>query len=208
MLQNKYSFNQSSVALEIIGLPDLSNNDKDQVISIISKWKLLILNQPEIEGSVDHLKSIIRSFYKYSTLILLEQELNLESNLINISLDENGLHKVTLKSTKPNIKPLELKIGNAELSDIINCFDQLQSFQKINLDFNELTPKIKKTKIKFFKRRNIRNLLFPPLLAILSMSFVSTIGIFIYENNKDSDIDISLIEKSKTSYMTTNEITL
>ena len=208
MLQNKYSFNQSSVTLEITGLPDLSNNDKDQVISIISKWKLLILNQPEIEGSFDHLKSIIRTFYKYSTLILLEQELNLESNLIDICLDDNGLHKVILKSTKPNIKPLELKIGNAELSDIINCFDQLKSSQKVNLDFKELSPKIKKTKLKFFKRGNIRNLLFPPLLAIFSMSFVSIIGIFIYEYNKDNDIGISLIEKSKTSYMTTNDIRL
>ena len=42
-MQNKLSFHQSSVSLEIIGLPDYSNNeDKDQ-ISIISQWKLTII---------------------------------------------------------------------------------------------------------------------------------------------------------------------
>ena len=40
MLQNKYSFNQSSTELVISGLPDYSNNDNKDNISIISGWKL------------------------------------------------------------------------------------------------------------------------------------------------------------------------
>ena len=39
MLQNKFLFNQSSVSLEIIGLPDYSNNENNDCISIISQWK-------------------------------------------------------------------------------------------------------------------------------------------------------------------------
>ena len=35
MLQNKLSFHQSSVSLEIIGLPDYSNNENKDQISII-----------------------------------------------------------------------------------------------------------------------------------------------------------------------------
>ena len=43
MLQNRISFNQSSVSLEIIGLPDYSNNENKDEISIISEWKLNII---------------------------------------------------------------------------------------------------------------------------------------------------------------------
>jgi len=40
MLQNKYTFTQSSAELEIVGLPDYSKSDSEKKISIISKWKL------------------------------------------------------------------------------------------------------------------------------------------------------------------------
>ena len=32
MMQNKLSFHQSSVSLEIIGLPDYSNNENEEII--------------------------------------------------------------------------------------------------------------------------------------------------------------------------------
>ena len=56
MLQNKFLFNQSSVSLEIIGLPDYSNDENKENISIISQWKLMIIDKPVIEGNLDHLR--------------------------------------------------------------------------------------------------------------------------------------------------------
>ena len=53
MLQNKYTFTQSSAELEIVGLPDYSKSDSEKKISIISKWKLSIIDQPDIEGGLD-----------------------------------------------------------------------------------------------------------------------------------------------------------
>ena len=87
MLQNKYSFNQSSTELVITGIPDYSNNDNNDDISIVSSWKLSILNQPEIEGSIDHLKSVIKAFYKCAVLSLLDREEKIESELIDLNLD-------------------------------------------------------------------------------------------------------------------------
>ena len=49
-MQNRLLFHQSSVSLEIIGLPDYSNNENKDQISIISQWKLIIINNPLIEG--------------------------------------------------------------------------------------------------------------------------------------------------------------
>ena len=154
MLQNKYSFNQSSTELVIFGLPDYSNNDNNENISIVSSWKLSIINQPEIEGSIDHLKSVIKAFYKCAALSLLDREEKIESELIDLNLDKNGSYRIILKSTKPNVKPLKLKIGYAEFSDIINCFDQLKNFKKIKIDFNELLPEIKKKRLLSFNKIN------------------------------------------------------
>ena len=72
MLQNKFLFNQSSVSLEIVGLPDYSNNENKDYISIISQWKLMIIDKPVIEGNLEHLKSIMKAFYSLSLIHISE----------------------------------------------------------------------------------------------------------------------------------------
>ncbi len=196
MLQNKYSFNQSSAELVISGLPDYSNNDNKDNISIISSWKLSIINQPEIEGSIDHLKSVIKAFYKCAALSLLDREEKIESELIDLNLDESGSYRIILKSTKPEVKPLKLKIGYAEFSDIINCFDQLKNFNEIKIDFNELLPNIRKESFISFDRNRLSNTIFPPLIALLSISFFTFIGFYFFENKDSRNKNISIISNS------------
>ena len=64
-MQNRLLFHQSSVSLEIIGLPDFSNNEYEDQISIISQWKLTIIDKPLIEGKVEHLVPIMAAMYVY-----------------------------------------------------------------------------------------------------------------------------------------------
>ena len=199
MLQNKYSFNQSSTELVISGLPDYSNNDSNDNISIVSSWKLSIINQPEIEGSVDHLKSVIKAFYKIAALSLLDREVMIESELIDLNLDESGSYRITLKSTKSNVKPLKLKIGYAEFSDIINCFDQLKNFKKIKIDFNDLLPNIKKKSIYSFDKNKFSYNIFPPILAFLTISLFTFIGIYFFENKDSRNKNISIISNNPNS---------
>ncbi len=193
MLQNKYSFNQSSTELVISGLPDYSNNDSKDNISIVSSWKLSIINQPEIEGSIEHLKSVIKAFYKIAALSLLDREEKIESELIDLILDESGSYRITLKSTKPNVKPLKLKIGYAEFSDIINCFDQLKNFKKIKIDFNSLSPNIKKKSIFSFQKNKVTYTIIPPILAFFSISIFTFISFYFFENKDSRNKNISLI---------------
>ena len=196
MLQNRYSFNQSSTELEILGLPDYSNNDNNENISIISSWKLSIINQPEIEGSIDHLKSVVKAFYKCATLSLLDREEKIKSELIDINLDESGNFKITLKSTKPNVNPLKLNIGYAEFSDIINCFDQLKNFKKVKIDFNELLPNIKKKNIFSFNKNKFTYNVVPPLLAFFTISMFTFISIYFIEENDSRNKNISTISNN------------
>ena len=197
MLQNKYSFNQSSTELVICGLPDYSNNDNNDNISIVSSWKLSIINQPEIEGSIDHLKSVIKAFYKCAALSLLDREEKIESELVELNIDESGSYRILLKSTKPNVEPLKLKIGYAEFSDIINCFDQLKNFKKIKIDFNDVLPHIKRKSIFSFNKNKFTHTIIPPLLAFFTLSIFTFVSIYFFENKDSRNKNISKISNNQ-----------
>ena len=191
-MQNKLSFNQSSVSLEIIGLPDYSINENKDQISIISQWKLTIINKPLIEGKIEHLNPIMNAFYIYSNLLIKNEIPIYESKLIDIKADNLHIHNVVLKSSKPNVKPLILKIGNSSLSDIINCFDQLNESSKVRIKktmvSNYLTKKGSfglKNKVKFL------DFIMPPFIAICSLIVFSSTFIYFYnpiENKEKNEL--------------------
>ena len=150
MLQNKILFNQSSVSLEITGLPDYSNNENKDHISIISQWKLMIIDKPVIEGNLDHLRSIMNAFYSYSFSLMNDENEKYQSNLIDITPENYYTHILLLKSSKPDVQPLIIRIGNSVLADIINCFDQLGSSNKVKSIYSK--------KLKSLKNKNYFNL--------------------------------------------------
>ena len=195
-MQNKLSFHQSSVSLEIIGLPDYSNNeDKDQ-ISIISQWKLTMIDKPLIEGKIEHLGPIMNAFYVYSNLLIKNEIPIYESNLIDIKADNLHTHNILLKSSKPNVKPLILKIGNSLLSDTINCFDQLNESSKVRIkktgNFNNVPKKLRfglNNKVQFL------NSILPPLIAICSLFLFSSTFIYFYNPIEDKEKNVLINPK-------------
>ena len=196
MLQNKFLFNQSSVSLEIIGLPDYSNNEEKDHISIISQWKLMIIDKPLIEGNFTHLGLIMNAFYTYSTSLLNDELVLYQSNLIDIKPENSHTHKILLKSSKPEVQPLNITIGNAVLADIVNCFDQLGSSNKVrNICSNELSNIKKKKYSILFDKNKISKILFPPLASLVSIFIVSTALVYVYSENDNYDNRTSLILK-------------
>ena len=180
-MQNKLSFHQSSASLEIIGLPDYSNNENKDQISIISQWKLTIVDKPLIEGKFEHLSSIMDAFYIYSNLLIKNEIPIYESKLIDIKSENLHIHNIILKSSKQNVKPLVLKIGNSLLSDTINCFDQLNESPKVRIKKNVVhnyTPK--KGRLGLNKKVKFLNFFIPPFIAICSLILFSSSFIYFY----------------------------
>ena len=181
MMQNKLSFHQSSASLEIIGLPDYSNNENKDQISIISQWKLTIVDKPLIEGKFEHLRSIMDAFYIYSNLLIKNEIPIYESKLIDIKADNLHIHNIVLKSSKPNVKPLVLKIGNSLLADTINCFDQLNESPKVRIKRTEIPTKIpKKIRLGLNKKVKFFNFFIPPFIAFCSLILFSSSFIYFY----------------------------
>ena len=188
MLQNKLLFNQSSVSLEIIGLPDYSNNENKDQISIISQWKLNIVDKPLIEGKIEHLGPIMNAFYIYSNLLIKNEIPIYESKLIDIKADNLHMHNIVLKSSKPNVKPLILKIGNSSLSDIINCFDQLNESSKVRIKKTLVSNYIpKKGRFGLNNKLKFLNFIIPPFVAIFSLIVFSFSFIYFYNPVEDKE---------------------
>jgi len=180
-MQNKLSFHQSSVSLEIIGLPDYSYNEKKDQISIISQWKLTIVDKPLIEGKIEHLQPIMDAFYIYSNLLIKNEIPIYESKLIDIKADNLHIHNIVLKSSKPNVNPLNIKIGNTSLSDTINCFDQLNESPQVIIKKTDIPIKIpKKLRFGLNKKVNFINFFIPPFIAICSLILFSSSFIYFY----------------------------
>ena len=187
-MQNKLSFHQSSVSLEIIGLPDYSNNENKDQISIISQWKLTIIDKPLIEGKIEHLSPIMDAFYIYSNLLISSEIPLYESKLIDIKADNLHIHNFILKSSKPDVQPLIMKIGNSLLSDIINCFDQLNESSKVRIKKSAVLNNIpKKLRFKLNNKVNFFNFFLPPFIAICSLILFSSTFIYFYNPVEDKE---------------------
>ena len=175
------SFHQSSASLEIIGLPDYSNNENKDQISIISQWKLTLVDKPLIEGKIEHLGPIMDAFHIYSNLLIKNEIPIYESKLIDIKADNLYIHNIVLKSSKPNVKPLVLKIGNSLLSDTINCFDQLSESPKVRIKKTDITANIaKKLRFGSNKKTKFFNFFIPPFIAFCSLILFSSSFIYFY----------------------------
>jgi len=181
MIQNKLSFHQSSASLEIIGLPDYSNNENKDQISIISQWKLSIVDKPLIEGKIEHLGPIMDAFYIYSNILIKNEIPIYESKLIDIKAENLHIHNIVLKSSKPNVEPLVLKIGNSLLSDTINCFDQLNESPKVRIKKTDIPTNIP-IKFRFGLNKKVKffNFFIPPFIAICSLILFSYSFIYFY----------------------------
>ena len=192
MMQNRVTFHQSSVSLEIIGLPDYSNNENKDQISIISQWKLTIIDKPLIEGKNEHLVPIMDAFYIYSNLLIKNEIPIYESKLIDIKADNLHIHNIVLKSSKPNVKPLVLKIGNSLLSDTINCFDQLNESPNVRIRKTDISNNIpKKLRFGLIKKDKYFNFFIPPFIAICSLILFSSSFIYFFnpvENKEKKEL--------------------
>ena len=143
--------------------------------------KLTIIDKPLIEGKIEHLVPIMNAFYIYSNILIKNEIPLFESKLIDIKADNLHIHSIVLKSSKPNVKPLILKIGNSLLSDTINCFDQLIESPKVRINKPEVPYNFsKRLRYGLNKKNKFFNFFFPPFIAICSLILFSSSFIYFY----------------------------
>ena len=153
-----------------------------------------IVDKPLIEGKIEHLGPIMDAFYIYSNLLIKNEIPIYKSKLIDIKADNLYVHNIVLKSTKANVKPLVLKIGNSLLSDTINCFDQLNESPKVRIKKTDKPINVPKNfRFGFNNKAKFFNLIMPPFIAICSLILFSSSFIYFYSPFEN-------IEKKELTY--------
>ncbi len=194
MINLSYRFDQDSSSLELAGMPDVSNGDSDHTISILASWTLKIIGSPILEGEKEHLDNLMQVILQYSRLYISGIRKTFISNKKIVKISPFGdSHKLLLNSTKNGVKPLEIILDDAELSDLTRCLDLLRFDPRINIswDINLDTPLSKK-----YFLTNLTNPKKNPnfFYALFIFLFASTLLVFIPTNNR-----IELEETSNVS---------
>ncbi len=135
-LKTTISYSQTSAILTIEGLPDLSLNQDEENIGILSSWKLSLIGTSELEGKLIHLKAMMSVVLPYARYCLsnVKREFGSSDSPVSISPTRDK-HKLLLRSSQENVKPLELLIDDAELSDLVRCLDSLYLDSRVSIDW-------------------------------------------------------------------------
>ena len=136
-MNKEFIYDQNSVRLLVEGIPDSSCGHDNNVIGILTSWKLQIFGYPELEGKKEHLQNLMSVILGYTRNYItgVRSSFGDEQSQIRISPTANG-HKILLISSKDGVKPLELNIDDAELLDLTRASRYSQSsHSQLILDF-------------------------------------------------------------------------
>ncbi len=184
MINLSYRFDQNSSCLELAGMPDVSNGDSQSTIGIVSSWTLKIIGSPLLEGEKEHLENLMQVILQYSRSYISGIRKTYTSNKKIVTISPNGMnHKLRLNSSKKGIKPLEIILDDAELSDLTRCLDLLRFDSRFNVNWNiglEIPFTKKYILSNLNKQKNNLNILYSIIIFIM----VSTFFLFIPINNR------------------------
>ena len=163
MIRNLFRYDQSSVRLEIEGLPDLSLSQDSNSISILSAWKLDLIGFPQLEGKKEHLIALMNTIQPYARYVMsgVKRQFGDLSGPINIKPLEIG-HEITLRSSQPNVKPLTINIDDAQLADLVRCLDSLKMDKRVIINWNN-PPNLPLSRTLKITKYQIKQFIFPPI---------------------------------------------
>ena len=198
MINLTYKFDQNSSSLEIAGMPDVSKGDSEYTIGIISSWKLRIIGSPLLEGEKVHLDNLMEVILQYSRSYISGIRKTFISDKNIVSLSPFGInHKLLLNSTKKGVKPLEIILDDAELSDLTRCFDLLRFDPRFNIRWN-IKLDVPFSKGYIYKNNKNSNSNLISFYALILFIFSSFLLIYIPINNNEFELRENNINTFKT----------
>ena len=170
MLKTTYRYEQTAARLEVEGFPDLSAGHSNDAIGILSAWRLQLVGAPELEGTRDHLEALMAAVMPYARHRLsgVQRRFGQESGFVSIGPDQTS-HRLELRSSREVVEPLQLKLDDAELADLVRCLDRLRLDSRVKLTwaFPEDRPLQRQ---EIVDRVPLQKRLGPPLLAGIALA--------------------------------------
>jgi hypothetical protein len=121
------------------GLPDFSSGHGDSVIGILSAWRLQLVGAPELEGKRDHLEALMAVVFPYARHQIsgVSRPEGWSHHPVSIRPIDGG-HQIGLKSSQPDVPPLEIKLDDADLAALLRCLDALRADDRVAISWPEI----------------------------------------------------------------------
>jgi hypothetical protein len=200
MLKTTYHYEQTAARLEVEGFPDLSAGHSNDAIGILSAWRLQLVGAPELEGTRDHLEALMAAVMPYARHRLsgVQRRFGQESGFVSIGPDQTS-HRLELRSSREGVEPLQLKLDDAELADLVRCLDRLRLDSRVKLTwaFPEDRPLQRQ---EIVDRVPLQKRLGPPLLAgvALACSIAAAWLVPLPQETKESSPAPATVDKPET----------
>ncbi len=196
MINLLFRYDQTSVRLEVLGLPDQSIGQKDGTIGILSSWKLELLGRQELEGKREHLQSLMKVVMQYSRHCVsgIRRSFGDEESPVTMSPCDD-VHQLIVRSSKEGVEPLKILIDDAELSDLTRCLDDLRQDTRVELSWN--LPPDKPIRIKTRdSTTSFVQLLIAPLAGATTLVLITSLSLLM---PLPEPIEVWPLEKEQTS---------
>ncbi len=140
MLKLSYRYDQTAARLEVDGLPDFSAGHADNVIGILSAWRLQLVGAPELEGKRDHLEALMAVVFPYARHQIsgVARPEGWFQHPVRILPVKHG-HQLELTSSQADVPPLKICLDDADLADLLRCLDALKSDHRVAMSWPEIS---------------------------------------------------------------------
>lgn len=128
-MKKTLQYAQQSCRLTLEGLPDLSAGQSADQVGIVTGWNLEWLERgKELEGSREHLLAILQVVLPYARFLLsgVPRRVGGAEDPAAIGPAADGGHTLSLRSSQPDVAPLDLALDDAELADLVRVLDRLR----------------------------------------------------------------------------------
>lgn len=135
-------FDQISCRLQVEGLPDVSAGQPADVVGILTAWRLEWAGRPELEGRKEHLQALMAVVLPYARHLIsgVQRRIGAAAEPAEIGPHPDGGHRLLLRSSQPDTPPLELRLDDAELADLVRVLDQLRHEPRLALALEVPVP--------------------------------------------------------------------
>jgi hypothetical protein len=130
-----HSYGTHACRLRVEGFPDVSCGQGSDAVGIITGWSLDWVGHPQLEGRRDHLQALMATVLPYARHLLsgVSRPMGGEEDPVMIGPDAAGGHHMRLRSGEPNTPPLDLRLDDAELADLVRVLDQCRLDPRLQL---------------------------------------------------------------------------
>lgn len=173
-------FDQISCRLEVQGLPDVSAGQGSDAVGILTGWSLQWAGRPELEGRREHLQALMTVVLPYARHLIsgVQRRFGQQSEPVELGPHPEGGHELLLRSSQPDTPPLQVRLDDAELADLVRVLDQLRADPRLKLPL--LAPGSQPLRARELGQRTpLLQRLAAPVGGALALALVAGVGLLL-----------------------------